>query len=166
MNLVLAASALRRLWLYQEQYGWTVARIVAGSFEIWISFVLLAIAATWLLRRVDVVPLVVIASAGSAILALGLASPDALAARWNVDRFERTGRIDTAYLSRLSEDAVPALQKLPDPQRWCALADYEPVDDDWTLWNLGRARADASLREQPTAVPSSSDCLRFDGTSN
>jgi hypothetical protein len=92
---------------------------------------------------------VVVASAGLGLLALALAGPDALAARWNVDRFEDTGRVDVRYLSTLSDDAVPALQRLPEPQRSCALAGRAPVDDGWTTWNLARARAADSLREQP-----------------
>jgi two-component system sensor histidine kinase BaeS len=153
MTLVLAGSALRRLWLYQEQYGWTVARIVVGSLELWIAFVLLAVAAAWLLRRVDTVPRLVIGSAGAALLALALAGPDALAARWNVDRFADTGRIDTAYLSMLSADAVPALDRLPEPQRWCVLHGREITDDGWTTWNLSRAASDSTLRDRPPVPP-------------
>ena len=149
MALLLAASALRRLWLYQEQYGVTVARIVAGSIEIWIAFILVAVAAAWLLRRVDVVPRLVIGSAGVGLLALALAGPDAVAARWNVERFADTGKIDTLYLEQLSDDAVPALQRLPDAERACALGGRTGVDDGWTTWNLARARAADSLREDP-----------------
>jgi hypothetical protein len=153
MTLVLAGSALRRLWLYQEQYGWTVARIFAGSLELWIAFVLLAVAAAWLLRRVDVVPRLVIGSAGAALLALALAGPDGMAARWNVDRFADTGRIDTEYLSMLSADAVPALDRLPEPQRWCVLHGREITDDGWTTWNLARGASDRTLRDHPPVQP-------------
>jgi hypothetical protein len=149
MALVLAASALRRLWLYQEQYGATVTRIVAGSIEVWIAFILVAVAAAWLLRRVDVVPRLVIGSAGAGLLALSLAGPDAVAARWNVERFADTGKIDTLYLEHLSDDAVPALQRLPEAERGCALGGRTGVDDGWTTWNLGRARAAESLRDDP-----------------
>jgi two-component system sensor histidine kinase BaeS len=149
MALLLAASALRRLWLYQEQYGWTVSRIVVGALEIWLAFLLAAVAAAWLLRRVDAVPRLVIASAGAGLLALSVAGPDALAASWNVDRYRETGKVDLYYLSTLSADAVPALQRLPEPLRDCVLAGRETTDDGWTTWNLARARADASLRENP-----------------
>jgi hypothetical protein len=149
MALLLAASALRRLWLYQEQYGWTVSRIVVGALEIWLAFLLAAVAAAWLLRRVDAVPRLVIASAGAGLLALSVAGPDAMAASWNIDRYQQTGKVDLYYLSTLSADAVPALQRLPEPLRDCVLAGRETTDDGWTTWNLGRARADASLRENP-----------------
>jgi hypothetical protein len=165
MALLLAGSALRRLWLYQEQYGWTVARIVAGAAEIWISFILVAVAVAWLLRRVDLLPRLVIGSAGAGLLVLALAAPDALAARWNVERFADTGRLDAGYVSRLSDDAVPALQQLPDHERACVLAGRVPVDDGWTTWNLGRARAAASLREDPPP-PRPADCASEYGSSN
>jgi hypothetical protein len=158
MTLALAVSALRRLWLYQEQYGATVTRIVAGTIEIWVAFLLLAIAGAWLLRRVDAVPRLVITSAGAFLLAMSLAGPDAVAASWNVHRFEETGKIDTGYLGFLSDDAVPALQRLPEAQRACALLQREPVDDGWTTWNWSRSRAAASLRERPAPAVAASSC--------
>jgi hypothetical protein len=134
---------------------------VVGAIEVWIAFVLVAVAVAWLVRRVDALPRLVIASAGTGLLALSLAGPDALAARWNVDRFEATGRIDVRYLQHLSDDAVPALQRLPEPQRSCTLAGRPAVDDAWTTWNLARARAAASLREQPPAAQRPPDCHRY-----
>jgi hypothetical protein len=79
--------------------------------------------------------------------------PDSLAARWNVDRFADTGRIDTAYLSMLSADAVPALDRLPEPQRWCVLHGREVTDDGWTTWNRARAASDRTLRDRPPVTP-------------
>jgi hypothetical protein len=65
--------------------------------------------------------------------------------------------VDTAYLSRLSTDAVGPLQRMSDEQaRACALA---PVarrlkgDTSWANWNLARHRADEALRRRPLDSP-------------
>ena len=39
-----------------------------------------------------------------------------------MQRYAETGRIDLDYLRGLSADAVPALDRLPEPLRSCALA--------------------------------------------
>lgn len=149
LTLLLATSALRRLWLYQDAYGWTVTRLNGGAFELWIVAVLLGAAAGWALRRTDLLPRFVVGSAGLGLLLVGMAGPDALVARANVDRFARDGVIDTAYLSRLSADAVPALDRLPEPARSCALRDQRIAADPWSGWNLARSRADDLLRARP-----------------
>jgi hypothetical protein len=141
LALLLAASALRRLALYQDAYGWTVTRVDAWAFELWLVLVLLALGAGWLVRRADLVPRIVIASAGLGLLAAALAGPDAVTARGAVHRFETTGRIDVAYLRALSADAVPALSRLPEPYRTCVLTGRVRTADPWTGRNLSRARA-------------------------
>jgi hypothetical protein len=100
-------------------------------------------------------PRFVIGSAGLGLLVVAMAGPDALAAGANVDRFERTlstegvGKIDTIYLSSLSADAVPALDRLPEPERSCALAGHAVTHDPWFGWNLSRSRANDVLRTRP-----------------
>jgi hypothetical protein len=161
LTLLLAGSALRRLWLYQDAYGWTVTRLNAGVFEVWVAAVLAGIALGWLLRRTDLLPRFVIGSAGLGLLLVGMAGPDAVVARADVSRYEHTHRIDISYLSMLSADAVPALDRLPEPLRSCALAGRTTSKDPWFGWNRGRARADAVLTARPPgtcgAVPESAD---------
>lgn len=152
MTLVLTWSALHRMSLYQEAFGWSVLRVLVASFELWVAAVLVGIAVAWWLRRTDVVPRLVIGSAGAGLLALSLAGPDALVARANVARFEETGKIDTSYLSQLSDDAVPALQRLPEPERSCVLALRELEPDAWYEWNLARSAARDSLAANPAGV--------------
>jgi hypothetical protein len=151
LALLLGASALRRLWLYQDAYGWTVTRLNAGAFEIWIAVVLAGFAAAWLFRRTDLIPRFLIGSAGLGLLVVGMAGPDALVATANVDRFKHGREInvdidlDTEYLSRLSADAVPALNRLPEPERSRALAKHAIAEDPWFGWNLSRSRANRLL---------------------
>ncbi len=149
LTLLLGASALRRLWLYQDEYGWTVTRVNAGAFEIWVAVVLVGVAVGWLLRRMDLLPRFVIGSAGLGLLVVGLAGPDALVATANVDRFRQSQKIDVGYLSRLSADAVPALNRLPEPERSRALRKHTIANDPWFGWNLSRSRAGHLLRSSP-----------------
>jgi hypothetical protein len=147
--LVLVGSALRRLWLYEEAFGWTVLRLNVGVFELWLGVVILLAGVAWLVRRTAAVPRLVVASAAAVLLGLGLASPDAVVGSWNVDRFERTGKIDLDYARRLSDDAVPALARLTEPQRSCALAYHRMDPAPWYAVNVSRLRARAVLRSLP-----------------
>ncbi|GAA3598253.1 DUF4173 domain-containing protein [Kineosporia mesophila] len=141
LTLLLAISALRRLWLYMSEFGWTVTRFNAGAFELWVVGVLVLVGGTWLVRRTDLLPRLTAGSAGVGLLVVALAGPDAVVAAADVRRYERTGDIDVFYLSRLSPDATPALSKLPDDVRPCALPRL-PDDHPWYSWNLSRSRAD------------------------
>jgi len=152
VTLLLAGSALRRLWLYQDAFGWTVTRLNAGAFELWTVALLFTVAVAWLIRRTDLLPRLGVGSAGIGLLVLALAGPDALVAAADVRRYAQTGLIDAAYLSRLSADAVPALMDLPEPVRSCALPTVD-TDDAWYAWNLSRFRAGREL-----AGRSAADC--------
>lgn len=164
LTLVVVLSALRRMELYVDAYGLTRLRVSVAGAELWLGVVIALIMAAgvfgarWLPRAVA-------ASAAGAVLCFGLVSPDALVAEQNVRRFERTGQIDLAYLKRLSADAVPALDALPEPQRSCALRDIADDvlggDKPWYATSYGEARARAVLTERP-ADRITSPCGRLD----
>lgn len=63
----------------------------------------------------------VIASAAAGLVAFSLLRPDAMIAERNLERYEQTGKVDTAYLSGLSADAVPVLIEYPTELRNDAL---------------------------------------------
>lgn len=148
LSLVVVASALHRMWLYEQQYGFTTLRLFVTAVELWLGSVFVLVIAAgipmsgrWLPRAVGI-------TAVLTVLGMALVDPDAYIARHNVERFADTGKIDTGYLSRLSTDAVPELDRLPEPTRSCALADYRPVDT-WTEWNTSRSRAEHILDAHP-----------------
>jgi hypothetical protein len=155
LGLVVVGSALQRLWQYDQAYGWTVLRWQVGAVEVWLGLVLVGCALAWVVRRTSVLPAAVPVAAGLALLAVAVADPEQLVARWNVERFVSTGRIDVAYLRQLSDDAVPALDRLKEPYRSCVLG-WMPRDgrtDPWYGWNLARSRAEALRLAEPSAVP-------------
>ncbi|UVS79071.1 DUF4173 domain-containing protein [Actinokineospora sp. UTMC 2448] len=142
-TLVIVASALTRLWLYQETYGFTVLRLLVGVAELWLGLVCLMVLAAGRRLAAAWLPRAVLGSGLAALLGLVVLNPEAFIARWNVQRYADTGRIDTAYLGALSADAVPALADLPEPVRACVLLPHAArlTDDSPTEWNWARAAA-------------------------
>jgi hypothetical protein len=158
LTLVVVASAVRRMDMYVDAYGLTRLRVSVVAGELWLGLVIVLIMAAgvwgsrWLPRAVAV-------SAAAGVLAFGLMSPDALIAERNVQRYEDTGRtgdtgkFDLEYARELSADAVPALDKLKEPMRSCALGsvadDLEMDDKPWYATSWGEARAREILRDRP-----------------
>ncbi|MEU9143476.1 DUF4173 domain-containing protein [Streptomyces sp. NPDC048349] len=156
LTLVVVASALRRMDLYVDAYGLTILRVSVTAMEMWLGLVLVLIMAAgvfgarWLPRAVA-------GSAAAAVLAFGLLSPDGMVAERNVARFQADGKIDLAYFQSLSADAVPALDRLPEPRRSCALHGIsqeiaEAGDVPWYAMSLGEHRARQILRERPVTA--------------
>ena len=141
LTLVVVVSALHRMQLYQEAYGFTQARLVVDVFEGWLGVVVLAVALSGVVRWGAWVPRFALITGVVGLLGIAAINPDAWIARQNIDRFADTGKVDVPFLSTLSDDAVPVLATLPEPLRTQALEGREPADDDWLAWNLGRWRA-------------------------
>lgn len=143
--LVIVASALLRMHTYEEAYGFTRLRVLVSVCELWLGVVLAMVLAAGVRLRAGWLPQAVVGSAVAALIGLAAMNPDRFIAERNVERHEQTGRIDTAYLSGLSPDAAPALEKLPAPLRGCALQeiahDLDRKPDGWREWNLGRREA-------------------------
>lgn len=152
LTLVIVAVALRRLYLYEEAYGYTRLRVWVHAFELWMGVVIVLIAAAGIRWKATWLPRAVAASGAGGLLALGLFNPDGFIAARNVDHASYPVRADLSYLSGLSADAVPALDRLPEPRRSCALrhlADDLRRPDPWPSVNLSRAKARALLADRP-----------------
>lgn len=159
LTLVVVASALRRMDLYVDAYGLTRLRISVAAMELWLGVVLVLIIAAGVFGA-RLLPRAVAVSAAVGVLAFGLISPDGLIAEQNVQRYESEKPIDIDYLRTLSADAVPALDRLPEPLRSCALErierDLDRSDEPWyaSSWGVTRARdifAERSALERANA---------------
>jgi hypothetical protein len=146
LTLVVVASALYRMHVYQEAYGFTRLRLLVDVFEGWLGLLVLGVMAAGLTLRAAWLPRAALLSGAGLLLVLAAVNPDAWIAQRNLDRYDETGKVDWAYLQGLSADAVPVLGTLPDDVVVCALTGHEVGDDDWLEWNLGRHRADPLLR--------------------
>jgi hypothetical protein len=154
---VVVASALQRMYLYQQAFGLTELRLYTTIFMAWISAVLLWFVLTVLRARRDRFAFGALLAGFAAIFAINAMNPDALIASTNIDRMEEGKRFDAYYLSTLSADAVPVLvESLPeigDTNLWKdytverAIVDrWDTKQPDWRTWNLGRSRARQSVR--------------------
>ncbi len=154
LTLVVVASALRRMDLYQDAYGFTRLRLLVDLFEGWLGLIVLAVLVAGIGLRGQWIPRMALLSGAALLLGLGIANPDAWIARHNVARYEETGKIDYSYLRGLSLDATPVLVDLPAVEAACALGDPSPPADSWVSWNLARvhARAALALFELPPAA--------------
>ena len=111
LTLVVLASALKRLELYEEAFGFTRLRLLAHAAILWLGALFVLIVAAGALKRTRRLPRATVALSAAAALAFALANPDARIAEHNLKRFERTGEIDRAYLRHLSADARKELAR-------------------------------------------------------
>lgn len=151
LTLMIVATAVRRLALYEQAYGLTMLRLYSLVFAVWIGAVLVLLAVQ-ISARGGVRSWFPAAAGGCAlaiVLMLNAVNPEALVAKHNLARSSRAVATDTAYLADLSDDAVPTiarlLPKLDEPARsevraqMCATA--PDSDTGPAAWNLGRNRA-------------------------
>jgi hypothetical protein len=107
-------------------YGFTRLRFAAHA-------ALLYFAALFCLVLLTRSPRAIVGLTAGAVLAFALADPERRIAEHNVERYERTGKIDAGYLLTLGPDATPALAGVVPPP--CL------SDDGIAGLNLARAAA-------------------------
>ncbi len=173
--VMIAASAVQRLFGYVEAYGLTEFRLYALAALTWA--VLVVAAAAGLMYRGDRTPAAAVGfGAGLAILlAINVLNPEALIARINVDKArvpgenvitasrEVSGRhsmrdtYDESYSLTLSADAVPTLVARIDSinardrrevARTLVSRWGRGNSDPYWTWDYSRARARRAVREE------------------
>jgi hypothetical protein len=170
LTLVVLASAVLRLQLYQDAYGWTELRlyvavsIVAMAFTLGTLAVFLATDRTrWLGHAMAVIGV-------AALIGLNVLAPAAFVAERNLQRVidpslvppDGQATLDADYLALLPDDAIPvlvaALPRLPATdavriQRLLTDRRFElgarPAYAGPFAWNLGRERARQALETLP-----------------
>jgi hypothetical protein len=161
-TLVILASALHRLGLYTGAYGWTRLRASVGATIWWLAavFVLVLIAgAVWLSNRGTAwLPRTLVMVTGICLLAFAVWNPDVRVAETQLT-VRGVYRLDHDYLGDLGAEAVPTLDRLPEPIRSCVLRDVVSVNhlsqpDAWNGWNLARVKARDVLAKRPLAAVS------------
>jgi signal transduction histidine kinase len=152
LTLVVVGSALHRMALYQEAYGFTRLRLLVDLFEGWLGLVVLGVLVAGVRLRGDWLPRAAVLTGAALFLGLALVNPDAWIARHNLDRYHASGKVDWAYLRGLSEDAVPTILELPPAEAACAFPQQVRGAGSWTDWNLARARAVDALHDAGLAT--------------
>ncbi|MFF5231070.1 DUF4153 domain-containing protein [Dactylosporangium sp. NPDC000521] len=141
--LVVVVSALWRMDVYEQAYGFSRLRVLVSAFELWLGGLLVLIMVAGVVPATRWLPRAAVALWVVTLLGLAVLNPDRFIAERNVARFA-SNNTDVWYLSTLSADAAPALDKLPPGARECALSGISRDlrdEDDWRGWNLGRAEA-------------------------
>jgi hypothetical protein len=156
LSLVVVASALRRLDLYENAYGLTMLRLYAGVFVGWVGVSLVLLGA-WIVRTRDRAwfPAAAVVAGLAAVLVLNVFNPEAVVVRRNVALAQQTGRFDTSYLQWLSDDAVPeivrTLPRLPAPLRDSVVSEIcsrpPRTTTGWAAWNAAHSAADDARRQ-------------------
>lgn len=177
LTLVILASALKRLSLYEQAYGFTQMRLLSHMFTWMIAGGLVLLMSEVLVpeRRTFLAGTVVIGFV--ALMVLNAINPDAYIARHNLERKATRERIEGSegrgrylgYLSQLGPDAVPEV--LDDYERsprdrvyrrqmagW--LCWYIEPREGWREWSLGWQRAKTAIADAGFG-PRSRDCKGY-----
>ncbi len=132
LTLIVLASALTRLDLYMDAYGFTRARLTAQATILWLGGVFATILVAGATRRGAHLPRATLALSAAALLAFAISNPDRRIAERNVGK---RGGYDAFVVRGLSADAAPALP--------CTVA-TRPEPDGLVSFNLARAEARAA----------------------
>ncbi len=143
LTLVVVASALYRMHLYEQAYGFTRLRLLVTFFEAWLGLLVLLVLVAGIRLRGRWVPRAAVLTGAATLLALAAMNPDAYVARHNAERPAGVVEMDEGYLVGLSADALPVVADLR-PDLACR-SSLRPADDDWLAWNLGRHAARSAL---------------------
>jgi len=158
------ASAMARLGLYIDRYGWTEQRLFASVFLLWTALALPWFGVTALRGE----PRRFTAGALLGALLLGVAlhtvSPERVIVASHLDRppaesSEPEREIDFAYLRTLGVGSIPAVaarwERIPAAERIALLANWEREAErerPTFAWTLARARAERALEQLPEGV--------------
>ena len=163
LTLVVVASALHRMDLYQQAYGFTLLRVLVDGFELWLGLLVVLVLVAGVRLSGWWLPRAALVSAVAFVLVGGLANPEAWVAQRNIDRYQATGKLDAAYLRSLGADATPTIVAgLPRDVSACIVLPStiaaRAAREDVLSWNLGRSReavrrrrADDSRTRRPGA---------------
>lgn len=139
-SIIVVISAIHRMWVYQQAYGFSTERLMVITIELWLGAVFVMVAVAGLRMSGSWLPRAVLVAGVATLLGLAGLNPERLIADRNIDRFERTGILDAEYLSGLSADIDPAVFRLPPDVRQC-ISREGTERDPWYQFNLSRARA-------------------------
>nr|WP_083976460.1 DUF4153 domain-containing protein [Herbidospora sakaeratensis] len=153
LTLVILASALHRLGLYTAAYGFTRLRASVGATIWWVAAVFVLVLVGGLVKRRAWLPKALVLLTAVSLTVFAVWNPDAQVAETQVS-IRGVDRLDAHYLGRLSADAIPGLDRLPEPIRSCVLRDVIAVQDlrfpdPWNGWNLSRRKAAEILAAHP-----------------
>ncbi|OHU33786.1 DUF4153 domain-containing protein [Mycobacteroides chelonae] len=150
-TLVIVASAIHRMSLYEMAYGFSVERLLVRWIELGMAVVLVLILVAGIRMSARWLPTAVVAVGSFGMLGLAVFNPESYIAQRNVEFFQQTGKIDQWYMGSLSSDAFAATKSLPEDVRVCVqgrMKDRLRPTAPWYEYNVSRAKLrGAELKE-------------------
>ena len=155
---VALASALLRLQLYEDAFGFTRLRTYTHVFIFCLAILLVAFLVLLYFRRLRTFALIATIAGLGFVATLSIVNVDGFVAEQNLERFEETGDLDIAYIGQLTPDATPAIAgwfaqaglAMP-PELIAQLAceagiiNSEMRNRSWQSFHFGRQRASNAL---------------------
>lgn len=156
--LVILGSALQRLLLYEQAYGFTRLRTYTLIFIPWLALLLLAAIGLEVSDRSGRFGLALMVAVVGFGLTVAVWNVDGFIARQNIERGIQGEELDRAYLGELSADAVPVmLRYYQQPgldggirdnlgaELACHAARLEKDQRSWKSFTYSRAAAEKGL---------------------
>jgi len=109
--LVILASSLMRLLMYEDAYGFSDLRTYTHFFIFWLAGLLLAAIVLELVHKRGYFGLALMIFMVGYSATLGLVNVDRFVTEKNIARISHGYDLDVEYLSQLSSDAVPAMMQ-------------------------------------------------------
>jgi len=163
--LVILASSLQRLMLYENAYGFSELRTYTHVFIFWLAGLILAAIVLELIKRRGHFGLALLVFVVGFTATLGIMNVDGYIVRQNVQSAQAGKELDGNYINGLSNDAVPALVdeflKTGQPKAIkdvlgaelaCRTASLKNADKiDWRSYRIGEAQASQLLQQNQNA---------------
>ena len=94
LTLVIVASALKRLGLYADAYGFTWPRLLGFAGEVWLGLIFVLVLVAGVRLRAAWLPRATVAAAVGVLFALVAVNPEALMARTVLERYDGPYPVD------------------------------------------------------------------------
>ncbi|MHC1740254.1 MAG: DUF4153 domain-containing protein [Anaerolineaceae bacterium] len=107
--LVILASSLMRLLMYEDAYGFSELRTYTHVFIFWLAGLLVAAIVLELIHKRGSFGLALLLTVVGFCASLGLMNVDGFITQQNIQRISHGYDLDVDYLSTLSSDAVPLM---------------------------------------------------------
>jgi hypothetical protein len=153
---VIMVSAVKRMRLYQSEYGLTEQRLYATVFMGWLAAVFVWFGLTVLRDRRARFMFGAVVTGFVVIFTLQAINPDSLIVRTNVSLAQSGKDFDVAYIATLSDDALPPLiEALPSLKETEQQKVFDSIiaprlaspKSDWRTWCWSRHQAEKALKE-------------------
>ncbi|MCI0330305.1 MAG: DUF4173 domain-containing protein [candidate division Zixibacteria bacterium] len=168
---VIMASAVKRMRLYQSEYGLTELRLYTTAFMGWLAAVFVWFGLTVLRNHRERFMFGAVVTGFVAIFALQVINPDNLIIRTNVSLAQSGKSFDVTYAATLSDDVLPAiveaLPSLNEADRKkvvdsIIVPEFVSLKSDWRSWSWSRYQAAKTLEKYRTPFQKIMNSLNYD----